>query len=181
VGNATIIVGLALVLALQVAIHLRIAGIPRRVATLKSVTTEKGSRAESDAFQEGLARRLNLIVRGIQGYHDQIAEDFRLQVAAAEQRAKLAEARRAGDAAVTADLRTVTREMADIAGELRALQGDLADLVVGARERQAAPPEAPPAAPAASPAPAPAAPAALAAVGAATGNREAILPKARRA
>ena len=38
-GSALVIVGLALVLAVQIAIHLRIAGIPARVATLRLTAT----------------------------------------------------------------------------------------------------------------------------------------------
>ena len=45
-ASASIIVGLVLVLGFQVAIHLRIAGIPKRVATLKLVT-EGSSRPDA--------------------------------------------------------------------------------------------------------------------------------------
>jgi hypothetical protein len=138
VDSAVVIVGLALVLAMQIAIHLRIAGIPRRVATLKLVT-EGRARPETDAFQEALARRLNLIVRGIQGYHDQIAEDFRVQVAAGEQRVRLAEGQRADVTGIVSELRALAREMTTIAAELRALQGDFAELVCNAAEVRAAP------------------------------------------
>jgi hypothetical protein len=152
VGSALVIVGLALVLALQVAIHLRIAGIPARVATLRLVTEGRAARPGDDAFQEVLARRLNLIVRGIQGYHDQIAEDFRVQVAAGEQRARLAEGQRTDVAAVASELRALAREMSAITAELRALQGDFAALVCDAAEAHGAPPMAAPA-PGATPTP----------------------------
>jgi hypothetical protein len=141
VNSAIVVVGLALVLAVQVAIHLRIAGIPARIAAMKQVAEGRG-RPEADAFQEALARRLNLIVRGIQGYHDQIAEDFRAQVAAGEQRARLAEAKRGDAAGVAPELRALARDMAAIASELRALQGDFAELVCNAAEAKAAPPSA---------------------------------------
>ena len=127
-NSAIVVVGLALVLAVQIAIHLRIAGIPARIAAMKQVA-EGRARPEADAFQEALARRLNLIVRGIQGYHDQIAEDFRAQVAAGEQRARLAEAKRGDATSVAPELRALARDMAVIAAELRALQGDFAELV----------------------------------------------------
>ena len=143
--SALVVVGLALVLAVQIAIHLRIAGIPARVAALRRVA-EGRERPEADAFQEALARRLNLIVRGIQGYHDQIAEDFRAQVAAGEQRARIAEGQRGDAAGVASELRALGREMAGVAAELRALQGDLAELVCGAAEARGAtatPKEAP--------------------------------------
>jgi hypothetical protein len=136
-GSAPVIVGLALVLALQIAIHLRIAGIPARVAMLKLVA-EGRARPENDALQEVLARRLNLIVRGIQGYHDQIAEDFRIQVAAGEQRVRLADGQRADVAAVATELRALAWEMSAITAELRALQGDFAELVCAVAEAQAA-------------------------------------------
>ncbi len=141
--NALVVVGLALVLALQIAIHLRLAGIPARIATLKAVTEDR-ARPEADAFQEALARRLNLILRGIQGYHDQIAEDFRAQVAAGEQRARLAERQRADTVGVASDLRTLARDMAGIAAELRALQGDFAELVCAAAEARSPLPQAAP-------------------------------------
>jgi hypothetical protein len=152
VGSALVIVGLALVLAVQIAIHLRIAGIPARVATLRLVA-EGRARPESDAFQEVLARRLNLIVRGIQGYHDQIAEDFRVQIAAGEQRARLAEGQRTDVAAAASELRALAREMSSIAAELRALQGDFAELVCAAAEARGAPPAAAQVTPKVAPAP----------------------------
>jgi hypothetical protein len=146
VGSALVIVGLALVLALQIAIHLRLAGIPARIATLKLVTEDR-ARPDADAFQEALARKLNLILRGIQGYHDQIAEDFRAQVAAGEQRVRLAERQRADAVGVASELRTLAREMAGIVAELRGLQGDFAELVCAAAEARSPLPQAAPPAP----------------------------------
>jgi hypothetical protein len=139
VDSALVVVGLALVLVVQIAIHLRIAGIPARVAMLKRAAEER-TRPADDAFQEALARRLNLIVRGVQGYHDQIAEDFRIQVAAGEQRARLAEGKRDDATGVATELRALAREMSGIAAELRALQGDFAELVCAAAEALAARP-----------------------------------------
>jgi hypothetical protein len=127
-GSALVIVGLVVVLALQIAIHVRIAKMPARLASVK-VVTERRERPADDAFQEALARRLNLIVRGVQGYHDQIADEWRIQVAASEQRLRLAEEGREDAVAVAAQLRALVRDMATTAGDLRAREEALAKLV----------------------------------------------------
>jgi hypothetical protein len=143
VGSPVVVVGLAMVLALQIAIHLRIADIPRRLAMAKRLSeadAARSTRAGSDVLQEALARRLNLLVRGIEDYHNQIAEDFRVQIAAGEQRARLAEGKREDAAGVATELRALVREMKGIVAELHALQGDFAELVCNAAETQKAAP-----------------------------------------
>lgn len=160
--SVLVVVGLALVLGFQVAIHLRIDRIPALAAhRLKLEATDRG-RAEMDALQERIAPRLNLLLREIKGYHDELATRASADIIDARQRAQrsqtwtteavgiVAELRALqGDASgMVAELRALLGELAGMSAELRTLQGDFAELVCSAAELRAGESPAPEAKPA---------------------------------
>jgi hypothetical protein len=109
-----VLVGLALVLVLQVALHLRLGAVPARAAAhLERAAEERASR-EANALQEAARKRVELIVALLKSYQEQAAEDWRAQFAASQQRAKLAEERVIAAAGIVSELR-------ELAGDLRCL------------------------------------------------------------
>ena len=105
-GSALVIVGLALVLAVQIAILLRIAKLFTRVATLVA----EGSPSRSDA-------------------------DEQVQLAAAEERARLAEEQRAATAHLAEEQRAAA---AEVLSKLNALERTMATTSAKLKAREAA-------------------------------------------
>ena len=80
-GSALIVVGLALVLALQVAIHLRIAAIPDRASERFKREIEARARADVEAFERATAKRVGEVLSGL------VAAAEQMRACATEQRA----------------------------------------------------------------------------------------------
>jgi hypothetical protein len=145
VDSALVIVGLLLVLTLQIGLHLRIAALPRRMPI---VTVEK------PAAPAPAADPRSDLLRGLEDYHDRIAEEYRNQIAAGEERVRLLEGQRNEAADIVASLGTLHGEMrrlvesllalgieergqrdaaADVVAALHALHGEMRPLVESLR------------------------------------------------
>jgi len=114
--SAAVVVGLALVLALQVAIHLRLARIPARAASHIRREVRSRARAEADALKEGTAKSVGEIVKSLNQHHDRtqryqfdLAENYRNEIAALQAHAR----ERAAQANVLADIVTMLCEITD--------------------------------------------------------------------
>jgi len=121
--SAAVVVGLAL-LALQVAIHLRLARIPARAASHIRLEVLNRARAEADALKEGTAKSVGEIVKSLNQHHDRtqryqfdLAENYRNEIAALEARARSREAQ----TIIFADIVALLREVTD---DLRVLRDD---------------------------------------------------------
>jgi hypothetical protein len=132
-------VGLALALALLVAAHRRLDGLPLRIWSIAKRERDEREGAAVTALQEATAARVGPIVSSLRSYHEQIAATLRVQVADAEMRARVAE-RRSSEAGVA------LRAASELVREARALRDDLARLlpagVIPARALAAEPAEA---------------------------------------
>jgi hypothetical protein len=120
VGGAVVLVQLAVV-ALQVALYVRVGAIPRLSEARLKRAAEAIAGAEADALQAVTARRLNLLLGSIQRDHEAAAESLRASAVAWEERAQrmlgLAEA-----AASAADLRSLIDDAQGLAVRLEVLQ-----------------------------------------------------------
>jgi hypothetical protein len=72
VGGAVVLAQLAVV-ALQVALYVRVGAIPRRSEARLKRASEAIAGAETDALQAATARRLNLLLSSIQRDHEAAA------------------------------------------------------------------------------------------------------------
>ena len=133
VGGAVLLAQLAVV-ALQVAIYVRVGAIPRLSEARLKRASEAIAGAESDALQAATARRLNLLLSSIQRDHEAAAESLRAGAVAWEERAQrmlgLAEA--AGGAA---DLRRVIDDAGRLAVRSEVLQSGRAAALAGDDDR----------------------------------------------
>jgi hypothetical protein len=120
--------GLALALALLIAIHRRLSGLPLAVWALARREREANATKALDAMKEEVAARAGLAVVAIRRYEEQIGATFRAQVAEAETRARMAE-RRAADAA------TALEAAAVLVRELRLVLGVVGETVESAPKR----------------------------------------------
>jgi hypothetical protein len=124
--SALVIIGLALVLALQVAIHLRLVNIPARAAEHVRSEVLKRTRAEADAVKERAAKSVGDIVNSlnkhherIQRYQDDLAETYCAEIATLQGRAREREARVMSFADLVSALREVTSELCALRDDLR--------------------------------------------------------------
>jgi hypothetical protein len=117
-------VGLALALALLVAVHRRLDGLPLRIWSIAKKERAQDESAAVTALQEATAARVGPIVTSIRAHEEQIAAIFRTQVAEAQMRARIAE-RQSSDAGVA------LRAASELVREARALRDDLARLLPG--------------------------------------------------
>lgn len=139
--------GLAVALLLLCGLYWKIADLPGRLWGV--ARNELGKARASDdaetqrALQEAADARVGALVAGVRQYQQQIAADFRRQVADAELRARVAE-RNAAD--TTTALETATALVREVRATLDGL-GELPALLREAREAREAPDRRRPGAP----------------------------------
>lgn len=105
------VVGLVVVLALQVALHIRIACLLARATARFKSDAKALAYAEADTLQEVGARRVRALVASLKEYHDHLAELCRAQIVTAQQRPALTECRHTTAPAVEAELRALVTEL----------------------------------------------------------------------
>ena len=110
--------GLALVLALLVAIYLNVDSLPARVWAIAMRERAEDAAAAQAALQQLAAPRVAALVAALTECHTQSAAELRAQVAAAELRARLAE-RQAKDAGTSIAIAS------ELVGELRSIVDEL--------------------------------------------------------
>lgn len=122
--SAVVLMGLALVVALQIAIHRRIANTPAWVAEHVRLEILNRARADVDALKESTAKSVVEIVNSLKQHHDraqryqfELHETYRTEIASLQARAHQREAH----ANILADLVGALRE---ITNDLRDLRGD---------------------------------------------------------
>jgi hypothetical protein len=94
--------GIVILLVQQRALRQRIDGLAPAVWRVASKEAEARDKQEIAALAEATKKKATLLVANIQGYHDQIAADFRAQIKDAKARAQATE-HRASDAGVALD------------------------------------------------------------------------------
>jgi hypothetical protein len=94
--------GIVILLVQLRALRQRIDGLAPAVWRVASKEAEARDKREIAALAEATKKKATLLVANIQGYHDQIAADFRAQIKDAKARAQTTE-QRAGDAGVALD------------------------------------------------------------------------------
>lgn len=119
--SAVVIVGLAVVIALQIAIHVRLANMPARVAAHVRLEILNRARADTDALKESTAKRVGEIVKSLNQHHDRaqryqfdLSENYRNEIAALQARAREREAHANIFADLVATLREITRELREL-------------------------------------------------------------------
>jgi hypothetical protein len=115
--------GLALTLALVVAVHHKVDALPPRIWSIAKQERAQDAGAAVTALQEATAARVGPIVVSIRAYEEQIAATFRAQVADAQMRARIAE-RQSSEAGVA------LRAASELVREARVLRDDLARLLL---------------------------------------------------
>ncbi len=134
-SNAVIILGLVVVLAVQIATHIRVARIPARAAARVKAEAEASVRAQMSAIEDATRSRVEVLVTELRRFHDALAEEYRAQVGTAQSRARVAEARSTEGAKVMTGLRAHANEVAALVGELHTIAGDLAELIFTVTQR----------------------------------------------
>jgi small-conductance mechanosensitive channel len=113
-------VELAVVLALLIVILRRLGGLPMHVSIVARRERAEDAAAAQTILQEAAAAKVGALVTALRSYNEQIATDFREQVATANLRARVAE-RRAAE--VSGVLTTAT----ELLREVRAMHDVLAE------------------------------------------------------
>ena len=111
-GSAAILVGLAVVLSLQILLHLHISGLGARIAVRLKREIDAQARADAEALKEASAKRVGLIVRSLEAHKNQAVDASRL-------------------------LHTSSASMRTSVSELKALAVTFADLLIELREHAA--------------------------------------------
>jgi hypothetical protein len=148
VGSAAIVLGLLLYVGTLVLIRSWIAATPVRLWAIAKQDRERDERRDLDALQEATAAKVGAITRALREYEEQIAADFRAQVAAAETRARTAETRARIAEREASDATSVLTIASELLRDVRAAHqglGELPALVAELRAKATAP--AAPAAP----------------------------------
>jgi hypothetical protein len=121
---SVLVVGLAVVLALQIAVHLRLAGIPSRAGEHFPFELRRRARADADAVEERAAKSVGEIVKSLHQHHDRIQryqfelhESYRAERAALKARALEREAQANTFVDLVTVLRTVTSELVALRGD----------------------------------------------------------------
>jgi Na+-transporting methylmalonyl-CoA/oxaloacetate decarboxylase gamma subunit len=110
--------GLALVLALLVAIYLNVDSLPARVWAIAKREREEDAAAAQAALQAAAAPRVAALVAALAECHARSAAELRAQIETAELRARLAE-RQAKDGGTSLAIAS------EMVGELRCIVNDL--------------------------------------------------------
>jgi hypothetical protein len=122
-NTAVVLVGLAVLVALQTAIHIRIAGMPTRTAARLRSDAKAQARASADveanALQTAIAKRVGVLVGELAHFHEYASEDYQARVAAAAQRARVAEVRNTDASKVVTGLRGHADDAAKLVQALR--------------------------------------------------------------
>ena len=111
-GSAAILVGLAVVLSLQILLHLHISGLGARIAGRLKREIDAQGRADAEALKEASAKRVGQIVRSLEAHKNQAVDASRL-------------------------LHTSSASMRTSVSELKALAVTFADLLAELREHAA--------------------------------------------
>ena len=111
-GSAAILVGLAVVLSLQILLHLHISGLGARIAVRLKREIDAQARADAEALKEASAKRVGQIVRSLEAHKNQAVDASRL-------------------------LHTSSASMRTSVSELKALAVTFADLLIELREHAA--------------------------------------------
>ena len=77
-GSAAILVGLAVVLSLQILLHLHISGLGARIAGRLKREIDAQGRADAEALKEASAKRVGQIVRSLEAHKNQAVDASRL-------------------------------------------------------------------------------------------------------
>ena len=77
-GSAAILVGLAVVLSLQILLHLHISGLGARIAGRLKREIDAQARADAEALKEASAKRVGQIVRSLEAHKNQAVDASRL-------------------------------------------------------------------------------------------------------
>jgi hypothetical protein len=114
-------IGLVIVLLQLRALRLRLDALPQAVSILAAHQAEARDGKEMSAIVEAAEKKATRLVAHIQGYHDQIAADFRTQIAEAKAQARATD-QRASDAGIALDaacaLVTQARALAERLAEI---------------------------------------------------------------
>ncbi len=77
-GSAAILVGLAVVLSLQILLHLHISGLGARIAGRLKREIDAQARTDAEALKEASAKRVGQIVRSLEAHKNQAVDASRL-------------------------------------------------------------------------------------------------------
>ena len=77
-GSAAILVGLAVVLSLQILLHLHLSGLGARIAGRLKREIDAQGRADAEALKEASAKRVGQIVRSLEAHKNQAVDASRL-------------------------------------------------------------------------------------------------------
>ena len=77
-GSAAILVGLAVVLSLQILLHLHLSGLGARMAGRLKREIDAQGRADAEALKEASAKRVGQIVRSLEAHKNQAVDASRL-------------------------------------------------------------------------------------------------------
>lgn len=135
--------GLLLALALLLSIYHQLGRLPARAADLARRERERTEREASDALQEATALKVGRLVTSLRSYEEQMAADFRAQIAAAETRARMAETRARVAEREASEAASVLSVASELLRDVRATHDSLGELsaIVATRTSPAPPPE----------------------------------------
>ena len=77
-GSAAILVGLAVVLCLQILLHLHLSGLGARIAGRLKREIDAQARTDAEALKEASAKRVGQIVRSLEAHKNQAVDASRL-------------------------------------------------------------------------------------------------------
>ncbi len=106
-----LVAGLAVALALLVAVHYRLGDLPADVWSLARRERAEDAPRAIDAMKEAVAAKAGAAVLALQRYEDNLAASFRAQVADAEMRARMSEMRAADSVTALQAATALVREL----------------------------------------------------------------------
>ena len=113
--------GLALALALLIAIHRKLDGLPPRLWAIAKRERAADEARALTALTEATAAKVGTITLGLRHHEEQLAASLRAQIAEAETRARVAE-RRSSEAGVALHAATdLVRALRSLCGEMEAV------------------------------------------------------------